>query len=73
MSKGSGQKYIKVSLTCVCIYTHIQTCVYVSKCRYVYIYREIYTYIYIYIYIYERGSSRVYFTPYFLPIYLMRI
>ena len=28
--------------------------------------------IYIYIYIYERGSSRVYFTPYFLPIYLIR-
>ena len=33
----------------------------------------VYIYIYIYIYIYERGTFRVYLTPYFLPIYLIRI
>ena len=53
--------------TLIIIYIYIY--IYMYVCVGMYVYR----YIYIYIYIYERGSSRVYLTPYFLPIYLMRI
>ena len=61
-----------VVLLCVCVCVCVfERCVWVGGLLYLnpkYLYTYITIYIYIYIYIYERGSSRVYFAPYFLPL-----